>query len=53
MVRCGMRRKVFRDQFLKHLESVSPGDLDGYAAKLDSLGNVLDYRKCVNALHSG
>lgn len=36
---------VFRDQFLKHLESVSPGDLDGYAQKLDSLGNVLDYRK--------
>lgn len=36
---------IFRDQLVKHLESVPPGDFDAVAAKLDVLGNQLDYRK--------
>jgi len=30
---------VFRDQLIKHLESVPPQDYDAVAAKLDALGN--------------
>jgi hypothetical protein len=35
----------FRDQILKHLSTLPPNDLDAVAAKLDTLGNQLDYRK--------
>lgn len=35
----------FRDQILKHLSTLPPNDFDAVAAKLDSLGNQLDYRK--------
>ena len=41
----------FRDQLVKYLEGVPEGDFDGYAAKLDALGNQLDYRKCVLSAH--
>ncbi|KAL8292272.1 hypothetical protein RQP46_001738 [Phenoliferia psychrophenolica] len=37
--------QAFRDQLIKHLESVPPGDFDAVASKLDVLGNQLDYRK--------
>jgi len=30
---------VFRDQLIKHLESVPPNDYEAVAAKLDALGN--------------
>ena len=43
----------FRDQLVKYLEGVPEGDFDGYAAKLDALGNQLDYRKCVLESHVG
>ncbi|KAK4051371.1 hypothetical protein OIV83_002855 [Microbotryomycetes sp. JL201] len=36
--------QAFRDQLLKHLES-TPQDFDAIAAKLESLGNQLDYHK--------
>ncbi|SCV69691.1 BQ2448_1085 [Microbotryum intermedium] len=36
---------AFRDQLIKHLESVPERDFDAVAAKLDVLGNQLDYRK--------
>lgn len=35
----------FRDQLLKHFSTLPPNDLDAVAAKLDILGNQLDYRK--------
>ncbi|KAH9814856.1 hypothetical protein DFH28DRAFT_928471 [Melampsora americana] len=35
----------FRDQILKHLSTLPANDFDAVAAKLDSLGNQLDYRK--------
>ncbi|SGY14332.1 BQ5605_C010g06144 [Microbotryum silenes-dioicae] len=36
---------AFRDQLIKHLESVPERDFDAVASKLDVLGNQLDYRK--------
>lgn len=36
---------AFRDQLYKHIETVDAGDFDGIAAKLDTVGNTLDYRK--------
>ncbi|SCZ89291.1 BZ3500_MvSof-1268-A1-R1_Chr9g10358 [Microbotryum saponariae] len=36
---------AFRDQLIKHLESVPEHDFDAVASKLDVLGNQLDYRK--------
>lgn len=34
---------VFRDQLIKHLESVPPQDYDAVAAKLDALGNQVSW----------
>ncbi|CAH7689964.1 hypothetical protein BY996DRAFT_8492787 [Phakopsora pachyrhizi] len=35
----------FRDQILKNLSTLKENDLDAVSAKLDALGNQLDYRK--------
>lgn len=35
----------FRDTLLKHLSTLPPGDLDAVSAKLEALGNQLDFRK--------
>jgi hypothetical protein len=37
---------IFRNSLISQLESVADStDLDGYAKKLDELGNSLDFRK--------
>jgi hypothetical protein len=41
---------VFRDQLYKHLETVTPGDFDGYANKLIAAGSQLETLKYADAL---
>lgn len=41
---------VFRDQLLAQLKTVKGGDLDAISAKLDILGNTLEYRKYGDSL---
>lgn len=35
--------QAFRDQLVKHLESVPPGDYDAVASKLDALGSQVSF----------
>lgn len=41
---------VFRDQLLAQLKTVKGGDLEAISAKLDILGNTLEYRKYGDSL---
>ncbi|KAF8322110.1 ARM repeat-containing protein [Clavulina sp. PMI_390] len=42
--------QVFRDQVYKYLETVTPGDFDGYTAKLITAGSTLEFSKYADAL---
>ncbi|GAA5807874.1 hypothetical protein MFLAVUS_001254 [Mucor flavus] len=42
--------EIFRDQLLAQLKTVKGGDLDAISAKLDILGNTLEYRKYGDSL---
>lgn len=41
---------VFRDQLLAQLKTIKGGDLEAISAKLDILGNTLEYRKYGDSL---
>lgn len=41
---------VFRDQLLAQFKTIKEGDLDAISAKLDILGNTLEYRKYGDSL---
>ena len=41
---------VFRDQLYKHIETVTPGDFDGYVNKLVQAGSTLEFLKYADAL---
>ncbi|TCD64170.1 hypothetical protein EIP91_004483 [Steccherinum ochraceum] len=41
---------IFRDQLYKHLETVQPGDFDGYTNKLVQAGSTLEFLKYADAL---
>ena len=41
---------VFRDQLYKYLETVQPGDIDGYYNKLVAAGGQLEFLKYADAL---
>lgn len=45
-----MEGTVFRDQLYKHLETVQPGDFDGYTNKLVQAGSTLEFLKYADAL---
>ncbi|KAI8988265.1 armadillo-type protein [Mycotypha africana] len=42
--------EVFRDQILNHLKPIKESDFEAVSAKLDNLGNTLDYRKYGDSL---
>ncbi|KAI8368762.1 armadillo-type protein [Blakeslea trispora] len=42
--------EIFRDQLLAQFKTIREGDFDAFSAKLDNLGNTLDYRKYGDAL---
>ncbi|WFD36416.1 hypothetical protein MCUN1_003295 [Malassezia cuniculi] len=42
--------EAFRDALFKFLETVQPGDWEGYVSSLDKAGNTLDYRKYADQL---
>ncbi|KAF7793853.1 hypothetical protein EIP86_004974 [Pleurotus ostreatoroseus] len=41
---------IFRDQLYKHIETVTPGDFDGYVNKLVQAGSTLEFLKYADAL---
>lgn len=45
--------QAFRDQLVKHLESVPPGDFDAIASKLDALGNQVRSSLVCSGLSGG